>query len=357
MRYVRSLDGLRAIAIILVMSVHYHQRFGGGWAGVQLFFVISGFLITQILLASKPGVSIGDYMARFYVRRSLRIFPLYFGFVLLLAISAALWNLPPNWPEVKLWLLTYTLNFAHMFHYVPVDDMYTHFWSLAVEEQFYLIWPLIVWCLSLSALRQAIIAILVLSPLLRLLMVATGSDPEQLYFFTPCQMDAFAAGAAIAAFDVRLAHPQRSVVIAAVIAVVAGIAANWAFNPKFAIATGGYPYYMPHYLQYVWGYSLLNICGALAIIGCLQGEFSWLEKPWLVQIGRISYGIYVFHRPVIGLLDKFVAPQLPANNKVAMAIIPVLYIGISYTLALISFNFFESRFLRLKDRLSPAQTR
>ncbi len=349
MQYIRSLDGLRALAILLVMSVHYHQKFGGGWMGVELFFVISGYLITRILLAARNNSNFGQFLGRFYVRRTLRIFPLYFGFVALLAIASVCLNLPPNWHQVRPWLLTYTLNFGHMFHYVPVDDLYSHFWSLAVEEQFYLVWPFIVWSLSRTALRHTVVAILLLAPLLRAFMVAQGAQPEQLYFFTPCQMDAFAAGAALTLFDVRIARPLPVLLGVGTLTIVLGVLANWQFNPKYALATAGYPYYMPHYLQYAWGYSLLNVCGALAILTCLQDGLRWLEWPALVHIGQISYGLYVFHRPVVGLLDRY-ALQLPLSGVLMQMMNVLLYAGISYMLALLSYRYFETPFLRLKER-------
>jgi peptidoglycan/LPS O-acetylase OafA/YrhL len=347
MKYVRSLDGLRAIAILLVMSVHYHQRFGGGWMGVQLFFVISGFLITGILLSAKDRSGVGEYLTRFYVRRSLRIFPLYFGFVALLAVLYAVLGLPDDWYQVRIWLLSYTLNFGHMFHVVPVDDMYSHFWSLAVEEQFYLFWPFVVWFLSAKALRWAVLAILFLAPVLRATMIANGAQLDQLYFFTPCQMDAFAAGAALQLFQLPVRRPLAWLLSLGFVTIVLGVLVNWQFNPKYALATGGYPYYLPHYFQYVWGYSLLNLCGMLAIFTCLQGGLRWLEWPLLVHIGRISYGIYVFHRPIIGLLDRYVGGP-------DWLMLPT-YLLSSYVMARLSYQYYEVRFLRMKDRWFPVR--
>jgi peptidoglycan/LPS O-acetylase OafA/YrhL len=350
--YIRSLDGLRAIAILLVMSVHYHQKFGGGWIGVQLFFVISGFLITRILLDAKADSGFGEYLGRFYARRTLRIFPLYYGFVVVLACMSIFLDLPSNWTQVRPWLLTYTLNFGHMFHLVPVDDLYSHFWSLAVEEQFYLVWPFVVWSLSRKSLRYVVLAILLLAPVLRAVMVAHGAEPEQLYFFTPGQMDAFAAGAALTVFDVRTTRPLPLLLCAGAVTIALGVLANWQFNPGYAITTAGYPYFMPHHLQYAWGYTLLNLCGALAILTCLQGGLRWLEWRVLVHIGQISYGIYVFHRPVVGLLDRY-ASRLPLSGAAQQAAAVVLYVVISYALAWLSYRYFESRFLRLKNRWFP----
>ncbi len=365
MKYLRSLDGLRAIAIVLVMSVHYHQKFGGGWMGVQLFFVISGFLITRILLDAKSSLSGGagtaafkTYLARFLVRRSLRIVPLYFGFIGLLALLYAMCGIPENWMQTRWWLLSYTLNIGHMLHQLPVDDLYSHFWSLAVEEQFYLVWPFVVWGLSKVALRRVVLAILLLAPLLRGLMVAQGAQVDQLYFFTPCQMDAFAAGAALTLFELPVRKPVSALLGVGALTIFAGLLANWQFNYKFAISTAGYPYYLPHYGQYVWGYSLLNLSAMLAIFACQKGTLRWLEWRPPVHIGQISYGLYVFHRPVVGLLDRYAVPYLHYRSvpqRATDAVLVLLYLGISYVLAWSSFRWIESPFLRLKDIWYPTR--
>jgi peptidoglycan/LPS O-acetylase OafA/YrhL len=318
MPYVRSLDGLRALAILLVMSVHYHQKFGGGWVGVQLFFVLSGFLITRILLASKAGADLGGYLKVFFVRRALRIFPLYFGFIALLEL---------------------------------LDDLYSHFWSLAAEEQFYLVWPLVVWFASEVWLKRIVVAILVLGPVLRAVLVQCGLAPFQLYFLTPCQLDAFATGAAVAVFGVLgLRHAGRLWICAALFAVAAGVTANWSGNPRYALYTAGYPYYMPEHVQYAWGYTLTNLLSGLSLILCMQGKLPWLEAPWLVGIGRVSYGIYVFHRPVIGLLDRYASGLLAplGHARLGALALPTLYLVVSLLLALFSYHAFELRFLFLK---------
>jgi peptidoglycan/LPS O-acetylase OafA/YrhL len=351
MPYVRSLDGLRAVAILLVMSVHYHQKFGGGWVGVQLFFVLSGFLITRILLAAKTGVNLGSYLKVFFARRALRIFPLYFGFIALLQLLHAALLIPSNWPQVRPYMLTYTLNFAHAFSKVQVDDLYSHFWSLAVEEQFYLGWPLVVWYASEAWLKRIIVGTLVLGPLLRAGLVQCGMAPFQLYFLTPCQLDAFATGAAVSVFGVLgLRHAGKWWVGVALFALAAGVAANWSANPRYALYTAGYPYYMPEHVQYAWGYTLTNLLSGLSLIMCLQGKLPWLEAPWLVGIGRVSYGIYVFHRPVIGLLDRYAAGILASlgQAKLALLTLPALYVVGSLLLAVLSYHAFELRFLFLK---------
>ena len=140
MPYVRSLDGLRAIAILLVMAVHYHFTLPGGWVGVQLFFVLSGFLITQILLegssdaSSQSGLSrtkSGARWATFMSRRVRRIAPLALTYTLLLSSATLLFDAPAAWSRAIPWLLTYTVNFAYVLGRLPLDDMFAHFWSSA----------------------------------------------------------------------------------------------------------------------------------------------------------------------------------------------------------------------------------
>ena len=142
LRYLPELDTLRALAVTGVIVHHYvpaHELGILAIGGVELFFVLSGFLITRLLLAARREVERGRQhraaaLGRFYARRALRIFPLYY---LVVAVLAAV-DLPPA-REILPWLLTYTLNF-HMASRGYVDH-FAHFWTLAVEEQFYLVWP------------------------------------------------------------------------------------------------------------------------------------------------------------------------------------------------------------------------
>src|SRR5688572_17459077 len=149
--FIKPFEGLRGIAILLVLIYHlfpYIPIAGIGWTGVDLFFVLSGFLITRILLETKNKPK---YFQRFYTKRALRIFPLYYLFIIVCVIINHL--IPLNGlkllPENILYVLTYTLNFQFydINGLVPGFAM-NHFWSLAIEEHFYLIWPLMVWLMN-----------------------------------------------------------------------------------------------------------------------------------------------------------------------------------------------------------------
>jgi len=220
-----ALDGLRGIAILLVLAHGFDviQTRGGpghdvdlvldvGWIGVQLFFVLSGFLITGILLDTRSSP---HYFRKFWVRRALRIFPLYYGVLLVAALFG----------HGSIYLWTYTNNFATAFGHG--DPTFPHFWSLAVEEQFYLLWPLVVWLVA----RRGVVA---LSVALSALAIASRIYArhrwgyEAAYEFTPCRMDALAIGAGTAAL-IRSDRWRRFVANrnAAGLGIIGGVIIRW----------------------------------------------------------------------------------------------------------------------------------
>ena len=216
--HIPALDGVRALAILLVMGVHTDVFFrsqptagtrlvdavmGFGWGGVDLFFVLSGFLITGILFDTRaaPG-----YYTSFYARRALRIFPLYYValavILLVLPILGAMWHhATPKLFEHQAWLWTYTTNIGIALHgrwELAATGQTVLFWSLAVEEQFYLVWPFLVAALSPRALTRLAGAMVVGALLLRLGLVFWGDHVVAVYVSTLTRMDALAMGALVA---------------------------------------------------------------------------------------------------------------------------------------------------------------
>src|SRR5262245_34285697 len=201
MSHMPQLDAVRALAVGVVLVHHLFPMVRsvlgglGGFIGVKLFFVLSGFLITQILLEGRTAVAAAGpwHVARqFYVRRTLRIFPLYY-FVIAMALLAGL-------PEVRQqiwWLLTYTFNFQ-----IASTGMWpaniSHFWTLAVEEQFYLVWPWLILLLPSSWLVSMTVAVVVLGPAYRILALALGFNGGAFYAATFSSLDALGAGALLA---------------------------------------------------------------------------------------------------------------------------------------------------------------
>src|SRR5260221_1974329 len=204
-----GLDGLRALAILLVVPHNFNLMItsGGaaylfvvalhrGWIGVQLFFVLSGFLITGILLDARDAP---NYYRSFFVRRGLRIFPLYYATLLVLfVLLPALGLLPSSFkrdPMVELSHWAYFSNWYSAFH--PGEDSVSHFWSLAVEEQFYLLWPFVIHRRSAEWVMRFCFAIAAASLSLRVAMLLTGTPG--IYTFLATRMDALALGGAAAA--------------------------------------------------------------------------------------------------------------------------------------------------------------
>src|SRR3954454_11242103 len=274
MGYIRALDGIRGIAILLVILFHY-TLVSCGWAGVQLFFVLSGFLITSILV-SEADVPLKLYLQRFYWRRSLRIFPLYFGYVAVLGICFALTGTPKVfgrfWPS----LLTYTLNFQRLWPDFPNNVYFGHFWSLAVEEQFYLVWPLLIFLLPPKGRQILVVTLLVFCPVIRALTAhfaaAISTDPgylgQAVYSFTPGQLDAFAAGAALVVFRRSLPRKPMTWFAGMTMALLAGgVAAEFVVKGRLVLDTSlGYPINMLSAGRHVWGYTLINLWSASLIL-------------------------------------------------------------------------------------------
>jgi peptidoglycan/LPS O-acetylase OafA/YrhL len=213
------LDGVRGIAILAVIVFHAvvfdaHNRFelaiamaaAFGWAGVDLFFVLSGFLITSILLKAREGPG---YYRTFYLRRALRIFPLYFGYcvVLFLVLPTIFgWSSPQgrSLTAAAPWYLTYALNIRMAMFGAGAAVLSTQFlWSLAVEEQFYLLWPAIVRRMRLAHLSRLCLAIAVVALCWRVWMVRSGHVLAA-YVLLPSRMDGLALGAWVA---IQVTHP------------------------------------------------------------------------------------------------------------------------------------------------------
>ncbi|MFN8395154.1 MAG: acyltransferase [Bacteroidia bacterium] len=161
-----SLDGLRGLAVLLVLAYHFGLlRFG--WLGVGLFFTLSGFLITRLLLETKD-LSLGKYLGQFYWRRVLRILPLYFGFVL--AVMAVFWMTgKPSGAGVQFpWLATFTYNiYMGLEQQVGLQQIFHVLWSISTEEQYYFVWPMVVWLLPRRALGWVAVGLVLAAPVIR----------------------------------------------------------------------------------------------------------------------------------------------------------------------------------------------
>lgn len=371
MTYNKALDGFRGLSVLLVFLFHTKAA-PFGWIGVEMFFVLSGFLITSILLTTKE-LSLGRYLARFYWRRTMRIWPLYFGVIaVMLAASFASSSLDGLRAELG-YLLTFTYNFAIG---VTQDwqDNHSHLWSLSIEEQFYLIWPLVVFALSRPSIRRLAVAIIVLGPLIRFLtglwyMESIYPDhlplrPDEVYpyfprgmfvyMFSPSHFDAFAMGALLAVLPERFADtfgryyaPVAVAVFSLTVAWGVVFAACWG-AAKYDIYGNFYHIHLRYNYQYIWGYTLIDLCSASLILALTQPNrltrlFS--NRP-LVYLGKVSFGFYVLHVPMKQVLRECL-PFLSYGT----AAFDGVWFALGWAAAALSYHWFETFFLRQKDYL------
>ena len=349
--HVKALDGIRGLAVLLVVLFHFGFA-PTGWIGVQIFFVLSGFLITSILLNTKD-LSLVSYLGRFYWRRSLRIFPLYFAVLFIAALTYGIWSEPPGFLDSLPYLATYTANFGRM-RETDIGWPLTHLWSLAVEEQFYLVWPIFIYLTPYRYLRVAVALIIIGAPVARLgVFLYFRNDPEivgrAIYGFPLSQFDAFAFGAAIVVWDLeKMKNAGRLFVCGCAVAAVLGTLVmlyehllgggtyKWSF---------GYAMYLMPIYQFIWGYSLIDIVAMLALVCALQRRYAFraLENPAIVYLGTISYGVYIFHIPILMIFQS--VTQLTGW----MLFVP--YSATVLAFSAVSFRWFETPFLRLKDSI------
>jgi peptidoglycan/LPS O-acetylase OafA/YrhL len=290
--YYPALDGLRGLAVLGVMACHtLYRPFVLGWMGVPLFFALSGFLITGILLRSKERP---DYFRRFYKRRALRIFPIYYLYI---AVSLLV-GLYLSQPSHDLWrAVIYIQNYREPGVPQAIPGFFGgHTWSLAVEEQFYLLWPLLVWLLSRAWLFRACVLLVIGSLVFRLWAFETSRDPSLwiLYGWLPSNIDCLATGAIVAI----LHHEKRLHARHMLVAMIAGGLAL-----AFLILRLPYAAWQTSDIWlHVKANTALNT--ALAVL-CAAAVGYWAVRPmnpwtWrpLMRVGRISYGLYLYHVPV-----------------------------------------------------------
>jgi peptidoglycan/LPS O-acetylase OafA/YrhL len=350
----KALDGIRGIAIIDVMLFHY-TWLSVGWAGVQIFFVLSGFLITSILFADQR-LPLGTYLKRFYWRRCLRIFPLYFGYLALVSVAFAAAGVPAAFRNQWPYLFSYTFNFDFLLRDRNYSQVLGHLWSLSVEEQFYLVWPVLVYMLPRRAFQWLLLGLIALSPGARALaavLLRAGHYDIGLGGLTFCQLDAFAIGASVATFGQQLARRPIGLFVAccAILLAAGQLNAIVATGSPVFDTSFGYPGNLQttgHNGQYIWGYSLLNIWAASLVAVALRSNWvsAVLSTPVLAHIGKVSYGMYIAH--------VFIQLQIHAVFGVRHGLENVgefiVYFCTVVAVATLSYRWYETPFLRLKDK-------
>lgn len=331
-----SLDGLRGVAILLVLMHQllvvdpaalgpWARRIAYlidiGWIGVTLFFVLSGFLITHLLLSlqGQPGA-----LRRFYQRRALRIVPLAYLMVFAMFVLRPGLGLPAidAAADHPAWYLLFVSNWAKILGFGGGE--LPSFWSLGVEEQFYLVWPALLAQRSARQVLHLSLAAVIAGVALRAALVALGAAPEGVYVNSFARMDALAAGAALAAAlrlpgaAAWLQRHRRHLSAAALGVTLLGL-----------LATHGYPRLPP--LGQTLGYTAQTLAFTLWLGATLAADLAapgrgWLSTRALRSVGLYSYAIYVFHHP----LHMLAGPTL--RGALARAGLADLPLAIAYIL-------------------------
>lgn len=368
-----GLDGLRAIAFILVFLIHTNFVIFG-WTGVLLFFVLSGFLITGILIDMKESLPVKAYFIKFYGRRFLRIFPLYYFYLLLMLALAFLLYMIGFRPNRMLeyfqqipYALIYIYNFFCASSWYKDSIFINHFWSLSVEEQFYIFWPLIILLTPKNAYKKVFVASILAGPIFRLIFSYLynhhtfsflGADPASGIYSLPfSHIDAFGFGAFISQYRIPKARLQFWVLLFTL--PIIGFTTQYIATGSFGFLSGlGFPFPIANGYKQIWGYSLLNYFFAVTIYAVArEGLFNrFLELSWMKYLGKISYGLYVYHFVLIYFASRIndFSPLTYEQNQMIVAV-PVF--AMTVLLAALSYKYIEKPILNLKDKYFPSSAR
>lgn len=356
-----ALDGIRGVAVLMILVFHYHQNMlPDSWlskflrplnftqTGVDLFFVLSGFLITGILLNAKGTA---HFLKNFYVRRALRILPLYYLVVLGCIIAG--WFITSSRYQYGLahcwWYLFYLQNIGLTFWPGSVGEP-GHFWSLGVEEHFYLMWPLLIVLCDERHLPRVLLGLIAASIASRVLLLTLGYD---VFTFSLCRMDALSAGALLAVVVRRpamaeLAHQTcrwTLLILGPVLLVLYPLTSGKALFAMQAVK-----------------YTLVALVYT-ALLGATvgPGRWRWLERFFcrssLRWCGKYSYAMYVFHPLVGGLILSWMRTHWPLAKSSPTAFMAIEFPVLVATVCLTgwaSWHLFEKHFLKLKSRFEYA---
>jgi len=360
-RHYAVFDGLRGVAILAVMIYHFSGGYKGtngllrtwglvadaGWMGVDLFFVLSGFLITGILYDSAAAK---HKVKNFYIRRSLRIFPLFYAVLFTLLLLSRPLHL--HWRPEHITYFLYLSNVVALIYprLVPPSNWVNlgHLWSLAVEEQFYLLWPFVVWHIRRrEILLQLIAVVLIVAPVLRGLLLMEGMSPvtTSRLLFTRADSLLFGAGVALL---VRTPSPRRLP--------ARGILAGAALVLSICLFAAHGPDASSFWLATV-GYSAIAAFCASVIYLAREGDAliaKFFDRSFLRFFGRYSYGLYLFHGIYFVYLRHLSGSLQDRVHSGLMAQLLIIGFGfaVSVALAVLSYHVFESPFLKLKSRFT-----
>jgi peptidoglycan/LPS O-acetylase OafA/YrhL len=339
------LDGLRGLAVIMVITQHSDVISHLGWVGVHLFFVLSGFLITGILRRSRDQSS---FWGQFYIKRVTRILPPLIPFFIFCA-----WTISIPWKTVGLAYIFFGANIVQSFRSTPVTHL-TILWSLTVEEHFYLLWPFAIRYMRLRHLVMMLSAILVLDPVARAIATPYTWSWMPIYFLTCFQLDGLAAGALIALLAEHRVWRDRLLRRSGWLAVASAF--------TFALLSRNAEFLRERNSIYFnsFGYSLIVLMFAFSLAYVFLKPHSNVSRILasrpLVFIGSISYGLYLYGGVIILYVQRFgrVHPAHPGRWTYMMVAMGFV---VACIVSWISFYFYESPIVRWGRRKAAAMRR
>jgi peptidoglycan/LPS O-acetylase OafA/YrhL len=359
--YQPELDGLRYYAFFGVFLCHtlpfeasfYRQlnlpapwlwgaAVKAGAAGVDLFFALSAFLITSLLLKEKEETG-NISLKLFYARRVLRIWPLYFlvvGLGMILSLTMKDQHLP--WYYVAGYLL-FAGNWIHAVFGRPESIVFP-LWTVSIEEQFYLLWPLLVKRMRRRGLIISAVTIFLLATACRVGFVLAGVSGGYIYYGSTARCDSMALGILIALFADHLPRPTSALRLLMVVGGLVG----WIVSSAWLTDQPG-----PISMREVPGRLIISLAAGAILYACLHSRSVLLTGRWVVKMGKISYGLYLLH--LIGLLTA--KSILHPGSGVALLATKGVGFALTILFALISYRWVESPFLRIKDRFATVLSR
>lgn len=351
--YLPALDGIRGLAFLLVFLLHalsasymgvelsganpfVRGALDFGRYGVSLFFVLSAFLVTSLLLRERERLGSVDVGA-FIVRRGLRIWPLYSALVLLYFAKGRLIPFTGT-PILPLGLFAaYGTFMGDVFHMFNAFGALTHLWSIGVEEKFYFAWPWVLRRASRETIARIVVGVVVLQWGLRFALAP--HVPMTWFLYGPLgYLDCFALGAGAAILNPRMRIPKISPLPA--LAIFLGVI--W-LGTVIGFAIDG-PTQEGLGLPISQGTAAL--ASVILIVVLKDGLSGWVTWRPLIEVGKRSYGAYLFHAPLLGATARLAPPGLSVRSILVRLAVLALTIGLSF----LSYRFFERPFLRLKER-------
>jgi len=349
MKQIPELNGLRGAAFLFIFLFHTlrlepnnfflklaNAIFRSGWLGVDLFFVLSGFLITTILLDYRDEFH--KYRI-FYTRRVLRIFPIYYlVLVFVFFVSPLFSDFFVPLEKLKFYFFTYTYNFWVVFtDSWAKEGALDHFWFLCIEEQFYLFWPFIVFTLINKKLKKFCVFVFILSVLLKISIATQVKDWFIIYVFPLCRLEGFASGAFIAIIhkEGHIRNKRHALILflfMCAVILILGINFNGFYLRDKAIVSAIPPLMSFFYASLLY---LLIVDGNSLLKKIMRNRF-------LTFFGLYSYGLYIYHYIIWYVLTThfLFTRQDPLTSLIVMAI--------SLPVSILSYHLYEKLFLRLK---------